>query len=160
MSNLYELTAEFERLLEVEEFDAEALDELDLLNGEVESKANQIALYILNLKGEAELVHERVKEMLDRRARLLKKVEQLQTYLLTNLEKVGKVHIHSSPDVEIKIKKNPPKVVIEDEAGLPDDWFDVTTVRRLSKARLKEALLSNEVVDGAHVVQSHRIEIK
>ena len=66
----------------------------------------------------------------------------------------------------ISIRKNPPKVIIDDEQWLPDDYYNI--VRTADKTKIKEAMMDGKLVltvDGkeiqaAHLEQSESISIK
>ena len=66
----------------------------------------------------------------------------------------------------ISIRKNPPKVIIDDEQWLPDDYYNI--VRTADKTKIKEAMTDGKLVltvDGkeiqaAHLEQSESISIK
>lgn len=66
----------------------------------------------------------------------------------------------------ISIRKNPPKVIIDDEQWLPDDFCNI--VRTADKTKIKEAMTDGKLVltvDGheiqaAHLEQSESISIK
>jgi hypothetical protein len=58
---------------------------------------------------------------------------------------------------EMKVRKNPPSVVIDDVAKIPTEFqkqkIDVT----IDKVALKKAIQNGEKVDGAHIEQSEKL---
>jgi hypothetical protein len=58
---------------------------------------------------------------------------------------------------EMKVRKNPPSVVIDDVAKIPTEFqkqkIDVT----IDKVALKKAIQSGEKVDGAHIEQNEKL---
>lgn len=66
----------------------------------------------------------------------------------------------------ISIRKNPPKVIIDDEQWLPENFYNI--VRTADKTKIKEAMTDGKLVltvDGheiqaAHLEQSESISIK
>ena len=56
------------------------------------------------------------------------------------------------------IQKNPPKLVLDDERIVPDDYF--VTKRELDKTSLKDALKTGQEVRGAHLEQTESLRIR
>jgi hypothetical protein len=58
---------------------------------------------------------------------------------------------------EMKVRKNPPSVVIDDVAKIPTEFqkqkIDVT----IDKVALKKAIQNGEKVDGAHIEQNEKL---
>ena len=61
---------------------------------------------------------------------------------------------------DLSIKKNPPKVVIEDEEMIPQSFIDVQTVEKVNLKTIKEELKKGEAVQGARLIQETRLDIK
>ena len=165
MTHLYEIVqhrAEFERLAEQGDLDPQLIvDTLESLDGELNDKAVAVAQFSRNIEATAAAVREAGKAMLDRAARLEKRAESIRNYLLFQMEfaQVSKIEC---PWFTIAIRKNPPAVIIDDEAAVPDQ-FKVTPeppAPRPDKALIRDALKAGEDVPGARLVQSERLEIK
>ena len=60
---------------------------------------------------------------------------------------------------EAKFKKNPPKIVIDDESKL-DKYKKIEMITTLDKTAVKQDLQSGKIIDGAHIEQGERLEIK
>lgn len=165
MSHLYEIVrhrAEFERLAESGEIDPQVIvDTLESLDGELNDKAISIAQFTRNLDATAQAVREAGKAMLERAARLEKRAQSIRDYMLFQLQ-FAQVTKIECPWFVIQVKKNPPAVVIDDEAAIPEA-FKVQPEPpppRPDKAKIRDALKAGEEVPGARLVQSERVEVK
>lgn len=158
---LYQLANDYMQLLEKDDYTAEDMQQLEVLDDDIKSKAINIASYIKNLDGMLSLVTEARKDMQEREKRLDKKIATLSVYLKTTLMNCEIQAITDSPRFEIRVKKNPMKVDIFDEGALPTEfWVSPEPVFRPDKVRISEMLKSNQVVPGARLIQETRLEIK
>ena len=55
---------------------------------------------------------------------------------------------------EIKVKKNPPSVIVDDVTLLPDDYKHTTITVTPDKPAIKTAIRNGETVPGAHIEQA------
>ena len=162
---LYELVAQHQdlaRLAEEEELDPQALaDTLEGLEGQIELKAQSVAMVVRNLEADAEAIAEAAKQMQLRARRLEERADAIKTYLLTNMQATGITKI-SCKYFTISLRKNPPRVDISDEAAIPDRfrvWPDPPPPA-IDRKALLEALKKGEAVPGAGIAQSERVEIR
>jgi hypothetical protein len=165
MTHLYEIVrhrAEFERLAEQGELDPQMIaDTLESLDGQLEEKAVTIAQFTRNLDATAEAVREAGKAMLERAARIEKRAESIRNYLLFQLEFAGVSKIEC-PWFVVRVKRNPPAVVIDDEHSLPPMYLTQPEppAPRPDKVKIRDDLKAGLEVPGARLVQSDRLEIK
>ena len=133
MSNttLRELTAEFEAVLAI------ALEEDD-----GEELAGRLA---------------EIDRLTKRRQTLRNNVDRMKQSLKQAMETVGKEKIKTD-FYSYTIQKNPPKLVLDDEEIVPEDYF--VTKRELDKASLKDALKVGQEVRGAHLEQTESLRIR
>lgn len=159
---LYELSADYLRALdalaEIEDLPPEAIaDTLDGLTGAWEDKALNVGRYVRALEAEAAAVEE-TKKRLDGRAKALAATAaRLKGYLKTELEKTGLKP--KAPDLAIRLQNNPPAVVVEDEAQIPDAFRRTETVTTILKAEIGAALKAGTQIPGAHLEQTKRLVI-
>ena len=165
MPHLYEITqarAQFERLAEQGELDPQVIaDTLESLDGELNEKAVTIAQFTRNLDATAEAVAEAGKAMLARAERIRKRADAIRNYLLFQLE-FAQVTKIECPWFVIQVKRNPPAVIVDDEAAVPDA-FKVQPeppAPRPDKKAIAAALKAGEDVPGCRLMQSDRLEIK
>ena len=165
MPHLYEIVqhrAQFEALASSGELDPQTVtDTLESLDGELEAKAVTIAQFTRNLDATADAVAEAGKAMLARAERLRKRAESIRQYMLFQLEFAGVSKIEC-PWFVIRVRKNPPAVVIDDEKAIPPRFIvqPEPPAPRPDKAAIRDALKAGEAVPGARLVQSDRLEIK
>jgi len=159
---LYEVTREVEEFLElVQPGDEGYEDTLDSLKIQWDEKSQAVAAFIGNLESNISAIKQAEKNMIERRKNIEKKAERLKKYLMENMEQL-EVDKIENPYFVATIKKNPPRVVVEDEDLIPEEFWEKTTRWVISKSKIKKALAGDGKVNvaGAELVQERRIEIK
>jgi len=158
MNKLYEISDRYLQALSYFEGDLEedaAKDTLESIEGEAEEKALSIAKFAGNLKAEAVAIDNAIKQMQARKNALYSKSEWLKNYLKINMEAMEISEI-KCPYFVLKIKKNPPSVVIDDENLIPDEFKSEVITIKIDKAGIKKA----GGCDGASLVSGTRLDIK
>ena len=163
LPTLYQLTDEYlsiqNTLLDAGVDDQTLQDTLEGASGELEQKCSNVAMVIRNMEATADQIAQAIATMQARQKALTKRAEWVNEYLHRNMERCGISKI-DSPWFSISIKKNPPKVVIEDEGAVPQKFFNEKVTYSIDKAAIKEAINNGEQVTGAHIEQGTRLEIK
>jgi hypothetical protein len=87
---------------------------------------------------------------------------KLRDYLRDNMIRSGitKIEATQAPFFRLAIRKNPPKVVIDNESLVPDEFVRTKIVTELAKNEIKYAIQAGRDVPGAHLEQTERLEIK
>jgi hypothetical protein len=138
---------------------AEAVDAtLEGLTGELSLKAWNVAAVLLQMEGEAELIRRAEERMSRRRRALERRAAGLRHYLKTQMERIEVYEIRS-PHFVIKVKPNPPRVIVDDEERLPGRFKYTETVVHIDKTAIRDAILSGEEVGGARLEQDTHVEI-
>jgi hypothetical protein len=162
---LYQVAAEYqqslEQLLELDIDDQTFKDTLEGLSGELEAKSVNVALFIRNVEATAVAIKDAEAKMKARREALEKRAARLIDYLKHNMEICGISKIES-PQISLKIRKNPPSLVVDCEAQIPKYyWIEPPPPAPvLDKKGIKEALSSGVEVEGVHLESGTRLEIK
>jgi hypothetical protein len=162
---LYEIAGQFqalERLGESDELPAEVIaDTLEGLAGDFDSKAVQVAKFILSLEANAEAVRLAATQMMGRANRIANRAESIRAYLQFHLQAVKRRRIES-PDLVIALRANPPAVIITDEHAIPAQFWvqPPAPPKRIDKKSIKAAIDQGEPVEGAYVEAGERLEIK
>lgn len=162
---LYELVRyqhELEVLADSGEVPAEQIaDTLEALDGDIRDKAVNVAAFTKNLEATAEAVREAAKAMLARADRIEKRAESIRAYLLFNMQASGVSKIEC-PWFTLTVRKNPPSVIIDDEAQIPSDYYvpPPPPIPKLDKTAVKRAIQAGVEVPGARLFQNERLEIK
>lgn len=136
-------------------------DTLESINGDVQDKCVNVAMFARNLESTADAIEEQAKQMVERARAIRKKSEHVREYLKGNMEH-AKLQKIESPYFVLSIRKNPVSVVIDDEKLVPPSFLKVPEPPppALDKTKVKEALAAGQVVPGAHLEQKTRLEIR
>lgn len=165
LTPLYELVAyrnELETLADSGEIPPEQIaDTLNALEGDIQEKAVAVAMFSRNLEATAEAIREAAKAMLTRAERVQRRAESVQQYLLYNMQAAGITKIEA-PQFVLAVRKNPPAVIVDDEAQIPADFMvqPAPPPPRPDKTAIKRELQAGHAVPGAHLLQSERLEIR
>lgn len=164
MKPLYQLVTEFRELerLDVEDLDEQGLTEtLAALQGEIQMKATNVALFARNVETFADTVDDAAKQMAERAKRLRNKAEGIRTFLFSQMKGAGITKI-SAPQFTLSIVKNPKAVMIKPDAVIPDEYMvqPETPPKRPDKQKLKDALNEGVIIDGVWLEQGERLSIK
>jgi hypothetical protein len=155
-----EYLAAYETLCSLEDMPEEAIkDTLQGLEGQIEHKAVNIAAIIKNFESDSEAIKTLEANLSIRRKALEKRTERLKDYLLNNLNAVGIKKVFST-QLEIRIQKNPAKVIIDSDKDLHANYIKVKEIREPDKLKIKEAIESGEEIKGVRLEQSDRLVIK
>lgn len=163
MSNtmtLRELTAEFEAVLAIalEEDDGEELaGRLAEIDMAIEDKADNYAVIIADLNAQEAKLKTEIDRLTKRRQTLRNNADRMKQSLQQAMETIGKEKIKTDY-YSYTIQKNPPKLILDDEEIVPEDYF--VTRRELDKASLKDALKAGQEVRGAHLEQTESLRIR
>lgn len=164
MKPLYQLVAQYRDLqaIDPEELDQQTLaDTLEGLGGEITEKATNVAYFVRNIETFAETVDEAAEAMKERAQRFREKARGIRTYLLNQMQGAGITKIQA-PEFTLSIRKNPTAVMIAPDARIPSEYMVVPPPPppRPDKKLIKEALESGIPIDGCHLEQGSRLEIK
>ena len=130
----------------------EQLDELQLAR---EQKIDNVGLYIKNLEAEADAVENQEKIFADRKKRIRKKIEGLKGFLGYALD--GKPF--KTDRVVMSFRKSE-SVLVKDDYLVPDEYCNITVVRKPDKKVLKDALKKGAEIMGCELVEKQNVQIK
>lgn len=153
MASLYEINKEILECVDTES--GEIIDEEKLENLELEKndKLENIALWIKNLKAEAEMIKAE-KKNLDAR---IKSCENKADRLTELLKKELGGDKFKTAKVDISYRKSE-RVEITDLSVIPVEFLTVTT--SADKTEIKKLLKSGVEVKGAELVENNNMQIK
>ncbi len=172
MRKLYEINAEVERLLDEDyTLKIEGGQAVDVETGEIfslekrledlklekEEKIESVALYAGDMIERKSSLDARIKSLQEISKSLQKQIDGLTNYILFATENGGL----ETANVLVKVKKNAPKTIIENEAELPDCFIRTVTKVETSpdKTAIKKAIQAGEIVPGAHLENSYSVTI-
>jgi phage host-nuclease inhibitor protein Gam len=168
--HLYEIAKVLEDLKEEIEngnIPEEAIaDTLECVEMAFEEKADNIACIIKNWKAEVAAIKAEEDALAQRRKVKEREMERLTNYLADILHSSGFEKVETARN-KISFRKNPPKVVVADEAAFIEwamknekDYFLSYGKPTLNKTNIKDAIVCGEVVPGAQILNSWNIQIR
>lgn len=162
MNTLYELTNEYLQLLEMAEdpdVNEETLkDTMDAIGGEIEYKADCYAKVMKTLDGDIASLDAEIKRLTSRKQTIKNNVDRIKNALEMAMRACDKPKFKTTL-FSFNIQKNPARVVIAENAIIPEEYFDQPDPV-LNKTRIKEALKAGIVIDGATMEQSESLRIR
>ncbi len=162
MRNLYELTNNFmelQQLIEDGEFDAETLaDTLEALEGEIEVKAENYGLIMVNLQTLIDGCDREAKRLLDRKKSIQNGIEGLKNNLSNSMLAMDKTKFKTE-HFNFSFRKSE-SVIVDDQSLIPDDYIKVKTTETADKTALKKAIKNGCEITGAHIVSKQNLQIK
>jgi hypothetical protein len=168
---LYQMTDEYVEagrqlaaMAEAGEIDQKALaDTLDGIRGALETKAVNVASYAKHLDYQAQIIDIEMERLRRYRVTLERQADALRDYLHDQMVKAGITKIEAvegAPPFRLSIRKNPPRVVIDNEAAIEWEYKRSVTNVEIDRQMIKDALKAGRSVAGAHMEQSERVEIR
>lgn len=141
-------------------------DTLEGIEELFEDKAVNVAVYIKNLRSEAEQLKAEKLKLEKRQSAKNKLADRLEKYLFGSMQKIKRTQI-DRPQAKIRIKQNPESTVIENEQEFIkwaecNDRDDLLKYEQpsIKKAVVKALLKKKENIPFAHLERKTVIEIK
>ena len=161
--NLYEYTEQYRRaLIALHDMDLDddvINDTLQGLQGDIEKKGKNIAMFIRNIEADVKAIKEAEKMMGKRRNALETRIKWTKNYLLTNMQIAG-ISTISCPYFAVTLKKNPPSVTIVEESAIPEKYTTILEMKHIDKKAIADDLKKGNVVEGAALTQELRVDIR
>lgn len=141
-------------------------DTLEGIEGEFDEKAESIAVYIKQLKAEANILKFEKSAIAKRQSQKEREVEKLAAYLLISMKAIGRSKI-DMPHAVVSIRNNAPSLVIDDEISFVE-WAEEHNLAHLLKYSMPEvkkndvkALYKNgEEIPFVHMESKQSLSIK
>lgn len=161
---LYQLADEYRALMELaasEEADEESFAAaLADLQGEMTTRAVSLAQVARNLEAFEEQIEAAMETMAQRANRAKNRADSIRAFIKMTMESAG-ISKMDSPFFTLAIRKNPPKLMIEENALIPHEYLRVIPEKlEPNKIEISRALKSGENIDGCYLVTTTRLEIK
>ena len=158
--NLYELTDNYLKVLELIENGEEGLeDTLESINDTIELKADGYARIIRNLEANAVALKTEIDRLTNRRRSIENSIDRLKENLKNAMIATGKEKIKTDL-FNVTVANNPVAVNVIDEKLIPEKYFKVEIIRKLDKLSLRDAIKSGEEIQGAELMQGKGLRIK
>lgn len=171
MTSLYQITLDIKRhideVLEQEWLPEATIDTLlPAIKTEALQKQSNVAAYILNLESDIEQMNEYIEKMGARVKSAKNHAEKLRGLLLMSMNALDQETVDCN-EFTIKIKKNPAKVIINNEELVPDEYCRTKVIREPDKTKIgnelkrqAECTEESPSVPGCHLERGIRLEIK
>lgn len=154
MSNLYQLTSNYETVLNMlydEDVDEQMiLDTLEGIEGEIEDKADGYAKIIKELLGDAEKIKEEKTRLEKRQKSFENRAKLLKDNLENSMRQIGKTKFKTEL-FSFNIQKNGGKLplIIDDINKVPIEYFKHTE-KELDNTKIREAIDTGKEISFAH----------
>ena len=160
MSSLYELTGQYLSLMDIaEDADPDVLrDTLELIDGEIEDKADNYAKVIKNLEGESKTIEEEIERLNRKKKGIDNSIDSIKKNLERCMNVTGKRKFKTTL-FSFGIQKNAPSVNVKDESKVPAQFWKKQDPK-LDRTSLKEFLKKNGNTDYAELVQGESLRIR
>ena len=163
---LYELTGQYRPLYEM--LSAGDIDEQTFrdtiescgLDEAIEDKADNYAYVIKQMEADVSVIEQEVARLNARKYSLVSNAQRVRHNLQEAMYAIGKTRIHT-PRFTFNVQPNPPSVVIDADAQLPDEFMRVIPERREpDKTAIKDALKEGRAVEGCRLEQKESLRIR
>ncbi len=153
MATLYEINEQIAGLVDPETGEIADFEDFEKLNLDLDTKIKNIALWIVNLRSDAEQLEEQEKKFRERKTSAKNKAE----YLKNLLDGFLSGEKRSYPEVVISYRKSE-QVTVDEDAKLDDRFLRIKA--EIDKTALKDALKHGESIEGARLEVKNNIQIK
>ena len=159
---MYELTADYLAVLAMAtdgETPPDAVaDTLEAISGEIELKAENSAVIMQELKAEADKLDAEIKRLTARKNALETNADEIKDRIY-NAMKTTKKEKFKTTLFSFSIKKNPPKLVIDDRTKIPKKYL-IPQPAKIDNAAIKAELTAGKKCKYAHIEQGESLTIK
>lgn len=125
----------------------------------VNDKAGAVAAVCKNLGATTYALDAEIRRLQQIKKTADNRLEWLKGYTIHQMQRMEVEELRSGVHT-LKLRQNPPSVVIEDEAALPAKYIRIVQEQKIDKAGIKDALKAGEHVHGAHLERGIRLEVK
>lgn len=150
MSKLYEIANDYAKLMD-SDFEPDAIaDTLEGMEGELTDKIEQLLAICKNESSYAERLKEEAKSLNERASVIQNKIENIQSYIASSLETIGKKKIRAGLH-QVTLRAPSECVEITDASALPAEYVEYDTVIKADKLAIKHQLKAGKAVAGAQL---------
>jgi hypothetical protein len=160
MSTLYDLSAKYQQVYEMDDIDPEVwTDTLLSIDDAIEDKADGYAAVIKMYEGDNAAVKKEIERLQKIMKRNDNRVKAMKLNLQDSMTSLGKDKFSTTLNT-FRIQNNPPSVQKIDESKLPERFVTVEEVKKIDKkAIIAEWKDTDKQIEGAEVVQTRSLRI-
>jgi len=135
------------------------VDTLGDITEHFRDKALNIGCFVANLNLEAEALKTMEERIQQRRKAAERKSDWLTEYLHGTMAHLG-FDEFKDQQIRLKLKKTPPKVILDDPQVIPEDYRETKIEVLIRKSQIAADLKQGIAVPGAHLEAGTRLEIR
>lgn len=150
MSKLYEIANDYAKLMDSDFEPEQIADTLEGMEGELTDKIEQLLAICKNESSYAERLKEEAKALNERAAVIQNKIENIQSYIASSLEIIGKKKIRAGLH-QVTIREPSECVEITDASALPPEYVEFETIIKADKLAIKHQLKAGKTIAGAQL---------
>ena len=163
MAFLYEVAAQYAEVLnnlQIDEETGEVLnaEALEIAAEEFDEKVESYALYVKNLRAEAEAIKAEQKTLGERRNALERKTERIEDALAAAMVAAGRAKFETAR-VALSFRRSE-SVAITDEGAIPLVFMRETVKYEPDKVYIKQLIKAGEAIPGARLEEKQNLQIK
>lgn len=156
--NLYELTGNYQNVLNLISEGEDLGDTLESLNDAIEDKVENIAKVIKSLDAEIAGYKTEETRLYNRRKSIERNISRLKEYTQHSMEITGKKKIKGQL-FTVAIQNNPQSLKVIDEALIPSGFYEPQEPKLNRRELLEELKLGHEV-EGVEIQQTQSLRIR
>ncbi len=140
-------------------------DTLEGIEGEFDEKAESIAVYIKQLKAEANILKFEKSAIAKRQSQKEREVEKLAAYLLNSMKAIGKSKV-DMPHAVVSIRNNAPSLIVDNEAEFVswaqenNDSLLEYIMPKVKKNDVKKLCKNGEAIPFVHMESKQSLSVK
>lgn len=170
MTTLFELTAQYERLIygiekpewtaTPDDYQAYLKENLALIKDQIEDKVENIGKVILTLKADIDCIESEGNRLADRQEAMEQKVDWLKAYLLREMTAAG-IDKLQRPIVTVSLRRSPPSCEVVDATQIPVIFLHIIPEQlELDKrAIINHFKESGEIVAGVRIITDKKFVV-
>ena len=124
-----------------------------------ESKAINVAKFLNQLSLDVVQIESEIERLTKKKKSNESAYKNLHDLLMWQMETFGKSEI-KNPLLTIKVKENPPSLIVEREDLVPDKFKAKKEVVTVNKNAIKQGLKDGETIDGVKLINTKKLTIK
>ena len=137
----------------------ELLEKMVAQEDEWESKAVNVGRFLNQLSLDVVQIESEIERLTKKKKSNESAHKNLHDLLMWQMETFGKSEI-KNPLLTIKLKENPPSLIVEREDLVPDKFKAKKEVVTVNKNAIKQALKDGETIDGVKLINTKELTIK
>ncbi len=161
--NLYQTTQLARLESHIDEDGVIDIDSFNRSQVALQDKQLAVVAYLKNETLRIDMLDNAIKDLNARKKAMQSRHDGLKEYLLVNMQANGISEINAQDmTFSAKIKTNPAKLIITDAGKIPSEYYIYPEAPppHPDNAMIKEKLKAGELIEGAHLEQGVRVDIK